>query len=87
MANYLQSELKAGNSSLIQQIKLEIRERASGIFLWVVLVVQMFNKEYAHGRIHALRKRLDEIPNGLDELFKNILTRDAQNMVELVLCL
>jgi ankyrin repeat protein len=87
IANYLHSELKAGHSNLVEQIKAEILERASGIFLWVVLVVKMLNKEYDRGRIHALRKRLDEIPNELDELFKDILTRDGQNIEELILCL
>jgi hypothetical protein len=87
IANYLYSRLKAGRSKLIEEIKIEILERASGIFLWVVLVVQMLNKEYDRGRIHALRKRLDEIPNGLDKLFKDILTRDGQDMEELILCL
>jgi hypothetical protein len=87
IANYLHSELKAGRSRLVDQIIDEILERASGIFLWVVLVVQMLNKEFDRGRIHALRKRLDEIPNGLDELFQDILTRDSQNMEELILCL
>ncbi|KAJ9648449.1 hypothetical protein H2199_001304 [Coniosporium tulheliwenetii] len=87
MANYLHSELKAGRGKLIEEIKAEILKRASGIFLWVVLVVQMLNKEYDRGRIHALRKRLDEIPSGLDELFKDILTRDGENIAELILCL
>jgi ankyrin repeat protein len=87
IVNYLHSELRAGHSKLVGQIKAEIVERASGIFLWVVLVVQMLNKEYDRGRIHALRRRLDEIPNGLDELFKGILTRDGQNMADLILCL
>ncbi|KAL2012474.1 hypothetical protein VTN00DRAFT_5192 [Thermoascus crustaceus] len=87
IANYLHSQLKAGQSKLVEQIKSEILERASGIFLWVVLVVQMLNKEYDRGRIYALRKRLDEIPNGLDELFQDILTRDGQNVNELILCL
>ncbi|KAF2802763.1 uncharacterized protein BDZ99DRAFT_454463, partial [Mytilinidion resinicola] len=87
IASYLHSELKAGKSKLVTQIKEEILERASGIFLWVVLVVQMLNKEFDRGRIHALRRRLDEIPNGLDELFQDILTRDGQNLEDLVLCL
>lgn len=60
IVNYLHSELKAECSRLVDQIKDEILESASGIFLWIVLVVQMLNKE---GRIYALRKRLDEIPN------------------------
>ncbi|KIN08775.1 hypothetical protein OIDMADRAFT_37838 [Oidiodendron maius Zn] len=87
IVNYLHSDLKAGRSKLIGQIKEEILERSSGIFLWVVLVVQMLNKEFDRGRIYALRRRLDEIPNGLDELFQDILTRDSQNIEELILCL
>ncbi|KFY31660.1 hypothetical protein V493_00915 [Pseudogymnoascus sp. VKM F-4281 (FW-2241)] len=87
MANYLHSKLKAGRSKQVEQIQDEILERASGIFLWVVLVVKMLNTEFDRGRIHALRKRLDKIPNGLDELFSDILTRDSQNMEEMILCL
>src|SRR5271170_7789501 len=87
IANYLHSELKAGRSKLVEQIKTEILERSSGIFLWVALVVPILQKEYDHGRVSALRKRLDEIPDGLDNLFKDILTRDGQNIDELILCL
>jgi hypothetical protein len=49
--------------------------------------VQILNKEYDRGRIHALRKRLQEIPTKLNELFKDILTRDSQNMEDLLLCI
>ncbi|OCL07598.1 purine and uridine phosphorylase [Glonium stellatum] len=87
IANYLHSELKIGRSRLAEEIKAGVLERASGIFLWVVLVVQMLRKEYDRGRLHGLKKRLDEIPNGLHELFKDILTRDGQNIEELILCL
>ncbi len=87
IASYLHTELKAGRGKRIEDIKTEILDRASGIFLWVVLVVRMLNKEYDRGRIHALRKRLDEIPNGLEELFQDILTRDRENMPDLILCL
>ncbi|KAK6532498.1 hypothetical protein TWF281_006687 [Arthrobotrys megalospora] len=87
IANYLHSELKAGPSRQAQEIRTEILEKASGVFLWVVLVVHILNKEYDRGRIHALRKRLKEIPTRLNELFKDILTRDAQNMDDLLLCI
>ncbi|KFY90884.1 hypothetical protein V500_04903 [Pseudogymnoascus sp. VKM F-4518 (FW-2643)] len=87
IVNYLQSDLKIGLSKQAEDIKGEILERASGIFLWVVLVVDMLQKEYDRGRIYSLRKRLDGIPNGLDDLFSDILTRDRQNMEELILCL
>ena len=87
ISRYLSSELKAGRGKQVEAIKEEILRRSSGIFLWVVLVVQILNKEYDHGRVHALWKRLREIPDGLDKLFEEILTRDQQNMEELVLCL
>ena len=87
IAVYLSSELKAGHGAQFEAIKKEILERSSGIFLWVALVVQILNKEYDHGRVHTLRKRLSEIPDGLDKLFEEILTRDQENMEELVLCL
>lgn len=87
IAKYLGSELKAGRGEQVEAIRDEILKRSSGIFLWVVLVVQILNKEYDHGRVHALKKRLREIPDGLDRLFEDILTRDQENMEELVLCL
>ena len=86
-SRYLSSELKAGRGKQSDGIKEEILKRSSGIFLWVVLVVQILNKEYDHGRVHVLWRRLRGIPNGLDKLFEDILTRDQENMEELVLCL
>ncbi|KAI4134909.1 MAG: hypothetical protein LQ341_005947, partial [Variospora aurantia] len=87
IANFLGSELKAGKGTQFEAIKEEILNRASGVFLWVVLVVHILNKEYDHGRVHALRRRLREIPDGLDKLFEDILTRDNARSEELILCL
>ncbi|KAF2809070.1 uncharacterized protein BDZ99DRAFT_445047 [Mytilinidion resinicola] len=84
--NYLDSELKIGHSKAAEQVRTELQEKASGIFMWVILVVGILNKEYDIGRIHALRRRLDEIPSDLHELFHDILTRDSNNRDELVLC-
>jgi len=84
---YVSSELKAGRSKQAEQIRQEIRERASGIFMWVVLVIQILNKAFDHGHVHAVRKKLREIPNDLNKLFQSILTRDCQNMNEMKLCL
>ncbi|KAF9630200.1 hypothetical protein BFW01_g381 [Lasiodiplodia theobromae] len=87
IANYLETELKIGKSKLAQQVRGEIQEKASGVFMWVVLVVEILNKEHDRGRMHALRRRLQEIPSELHELFRDILTRDSDNRVELVLCI
>ena len=87
ITKYLNGTLRAGRGKQSEQIKEELLQRSSGVFLWVVLVVQILNKEYDHGRIHGLRKRLREIPDGLEKLFEDILTRDGENMEELILCL
>ena len=84
IANYIDSELKIGQSEAADDLKAEIRERASGVFLWVALVVGILNKEYDRGRILGLRKRLQEIPTGLHELFHDILLRDVRDTDELI---
>ena len=87
IANYLRSELKIGNSEAAQQIRSELKQKALGVFMWVVLVIGILNKEYDSGRIHALQRRLRKIPSDLHTLFHNILTRDSHNVDELVLCI
>jgi ankyrin repeat protein len=87
ITNYLESELKIGKSKIAQQIRSEVQEKASGVFMWVVLVVGILNKEHDRGRIHGLRRRLQDIPGDLHKLFRDILTRDSHNRDELVLCI
>lgn len=78
--------MKIGDSNLAEDIRLDIQKKASGVFMWVVLVTGILNREYDHGRIHSLRQRLEEIPGDLHRLFCDILTRDQQNKDELLLC-
>jgi ankyrin repeat protein len=87
IANYIETELHIGKSSMAQHIRDELLEKASGIFMWVVLVVGILNKEHDRGQMHALRKRLEDIPSDLYELFRDILTRDAEQKSELMLCI
>ncbi|KAH8689852.1 hypothetical protein BGW36DRAFT_389823 [Talaromyces proteolyticus] len=87
IANYLYSELKVGYNKQADEVRMEILEMASGIFLWVVLVVRILNREYERGRTHGLRKKLQEIPTELNNLWRDILIRDNQNMESLFLCI
>ena len=84
ITNYINSELKIGSGKSADEIRNEVHKRAMGIFLWVALVIGMLNKEYDRGRMFALRKRLQEIPNGLHELFRDILIRDTGDKQELI---
>ena len=83
---YVRSKLHLGKSRLAEEIGEKITERASGIFMWVVLVVQILNSEYKDGRIHEVRKRLDAIPSRLSDLFRDILQRDDRHMDDFRLC-
>ncbi|KAF5858155.1 hypothetical protein ETB97_004759 [Aspergillus alliaceus] len=87
ITNYVNSELKIGHSNLAMQIRDELQEKASGVFMWVILVVEILNKEYDGGRVYALRQILRSIPGNLHELFRDILTRDRRNRNELLLCI
>ncbi|KDN63739.1 hypothetical protein CSUB01_03202 [Colletotrichum sublineola] len=86
LANYVASRLRIHNRDLKEELQPKLIEKASGVFLWVVLVVDVLNKEYARGGI-ALRKRLAEIPSGLHDLFKDMLRRDNTDKEQLLLCL
>lgn len=87
ITSYIETELKIGKSKVAQQVRAELQEKASGIFMWVVLVVGILNKESDRGQVHALRRKLREIPGDLHELFHDILTRDTHNKDGLVLCI
>ena len=87
ITRYIKSRLRLGNSKQAEALRSDILGKSAGIFLWVALVIQILNKEYARGRVSELRDRLNDIPPGLDELFEMILTRDCENMEELQLCI
>jgi ankyrin repeat protein len=87
ITSYIDSSLRIGHSKLAEQIRIELQEKASGVFMWVVLVVDILNKEHDSGRMHELRQRLQDIPGDLHELFRDILTRDCYHKNELLLCI
>ncbi|KAI8659737.1 hypothetical protein NCS56_01191500 [Fusarium sp. Ph1] len=86
MVNYIQSNLRIRDAALVDELRPQLLEKAAGVFLWLVLVVDILNKENCRGRL-ALRKRLAEAPSGLNELFNDILRRDTDNMEDLLLCI
>jgi ankyrin repeat protein len=87
ISEYLRTELKIGYSNKAMQIRAEAQRKASGIFMWVVLVVGILNKAYDSGRIHVLQRVLHDIPSDLHDLFRGILTRDSNNTTELAFCI
>ncbi|KAL7950663.1 hypothetical protein V8C42DRAFT_350479 [Trichoderma barbatum] len=86
LVEYVKSRFKP-NSDLFGDVQAQILQKAAGVFMWVVLVVNILNVEFDRGRIFAVRKRLQQMPAGLSDLFKSILKRDNENMQELLLCI
>ncbi|RYP43640.1 hypothetical protein DL768_009815 [Monosporascus sp. mg162] len=87
LEKYVRSKLTAGTGKFVEDIRTEILQKAAGVFMWAVLVVDILNQEFSRGRNFAVKKRLQEIPAKLSELFKDILTRDNENMGDLLLCI
>lgn len=56
-------------SELHADVKSTINEQANGTFLWASLVL----KDLAKARAHEVRRKLANIPAGLDEVFERIL--------------
>ncbi|KAL4740562.1 hypothetical protein BDV11DRAFT_204202 [Aspergillus similis] len=86
MKIYVSNRLQIGEQALREELQPQLLSKAAGVFMWVVLVVDILNKEYRRGGL-ALRKRLAEIPSDLSELFRDILRRDNEGMEHLLLCI
>ncbi|KAK5053134.1 hypothetical protein LTR84_002108 [Exophiala bonariae] len=88
ITNYIDNELRIGHSNQAEQVRADLQEKSSGVFMWVVLVVDILNKEHDEGRtIRRLQQKLKDIPRDLHELFRDLLTRDLRNQDELLLCI
>ncbi|KAK3940661.1 hypothetical protein QBC46DRAFT_353953 [Diplogelasinospora grovesii] len=84
---YIKSKLRLRKTKQAELLQSEVLEKSSRIFLWVVLVVDILNSEYPGKPIDKMRRRLEEIPLKLADLFEMILTRDGENPDQLQLCL
>lgn len=84
---YVEAALNVGTGRGSQDLRDEICRRASGVFIWVVLVVRILNKEHDRGRALTMRKHLDRLPADLGELFKDIITREVDDIEEMKVCI
>ncbi|POR31456.1 Uncharacterized protein TPAR_08331 [Tolypocladium paradoxum] len=84
---YVRKNLKHDEGEYIENILAEILRKAGGVFMWVVLVVGILNKEIDRGHMLRVERRLQQIPQELSALFRDILTRDNENMAEALLSL
>ncbi|EWZ85352.1 hypothetical protein FOWG_11854 [Fusarium oxysporum f. sp. lycopersici MN25] len=86
LESYINTHLRIKDNPLLTELREKMLEKAAGVFLWIVLVVDVLNDENRRGRL-SLKKRLEQIPSGLSKLFKELLGRNKTNMEELQLSL
>jgi hypothetical protein len=68
------SHIKRRDPKFAEHIFLGVTARSSGVFLWVRLVVQSLIQGISNGdRVSDLRRRLVDLPEDLEDLFKKIL--------------
>ncbi|KAI1480125.1 prion-inhibition and propagation-domain-containing protein [Daldinia eschscholtzii] len=54
----------------------DLVDKSSGVFLWVILACRSLILGFAdYDRIHELRRRVDELPPELEEMFQHMLNR------------
>ncbi|KAJ3579091.1 hypothetical protein NPX13_g1474 [Xylaria arbuscula] len=69
---YIDSRLVIQNQVLAGEIRQALQAKASGVFMWVVLVVSILNREHDAGNEHILHERIQQLPGDLEELFLDI---------------
>ncbi|RYP37671.1 hypothetical protein DL768_010844 [Monosporascus sp. mg162] len=73
-----------GGSDVGQEIRREIADKANGIFLWVVLVIDEIVKERDNGRNERyLLEQIRHLPAQLDSLFAELLDLHKMSKPEL----
>ena len=70
-----------------EEIEKGILDKASGIFMWVILVVAMLNQAYDRGKVEAMHETLREVPPDLEEVFRTLLGKDSPDKHETILML
>ncbi|KAI9889651.1 MAG: hypothetical protein M1814_005052 [Vezdaea aestivalis] len=78
---YVQDKLRVQDV----QMKQQLLEKANGIFMWVILVVQLLNSAFDQGDLQAMRQQMEDVPRDLDGLFSLMLERDNKHIKETVL--
>lgn len=86
LETYIADRLRIQAPILKDELKTELLRKAEGVFMWVLLVVNILNREAQRGGL-SLRKRLAQMPNDLGDLFRDMLRRDTEDMEQLLLCL
>ncbi|KAH7014390.1 uncharacterized protein B0I36DRAFT_378122 [Microdochium trichocladiopsis] len=87
IGRYIEDKLNIGSGSIVSAVQAELKHKAAGVFMWVVLVTSILNRHYDHGYgPHALQEELRRVPGDLHAVFRDILLRDKEDRGRMLLC-
>lgn len=86
IVHYIDSELRIGSDAKAAAVRQALVEKADGLFMWVVLVVDRLNEYHDSGDVDLLQ-HIKEIPAGLHKLYRYTLDRYPEEGDELRACL
>lgn len=65
-----------GHQKAVETLKRELIGKASGVFLWVALMLPIVSKEYNDGEsLQSILGRLIQVPSDLSQIYEYILTK------------
>ncbi|KAL2202461.1 hypothetical protein CC79DRAFT_1313228 [Sarocladium strictum] len=69
-----------------EAIKKDLVEKSRGVFMWIVLVIDILNEDNVGGLpLSAASKKLRDLPDDLSALFREILRRHGNYMDEFII--
>jgi hypothetical protein len=82
LEEYVLGNLDVDSPEEKTDITARLLEKAKGIFLWTVLVVDYLNEDMSKGLSFEERisMRLEQVPEGLSDLFKHLLSQHPADM-------
>jgi hypothetical protein len=87
LERHIRRTLSIGDGERAHAIRNLLLQKANGIFIWAVLVIQILNTDYQRGRVLNLSEKLESLPEDMSNLFRLIIHRDVVHFEDFVLCL
>ncbi|OAP58336.1 hypothetical protein AYL99_07426 [Fonsecaea erecta] len=84
---YIRRKLIGDEDPEYETLRDKVYRKSSRVFLWVFLVIPILNQLYGRGQPEAMERRLEEIPDDLDDLFAQILAKNSENIDSSILLL
>jgi Ankyrin repeats (3 copies)/NACHT domain len=76
ISNQVTLYLKESYGDSLEPVIEKLRDRSNGVFLWVDLVMKRLKEEGGFGTVVSqLVKIVEDMPEGMEELYRNILSR------------